>query len=185
MQNMNGNKISLSQWVRKNAGTKYKKRDSLLKGAMKEFNCTLKQARDRVSDEISNGRIPETFRGRAYVKSKSSGKPGVALSPVKRHKVKASKVPSKFRAGVDVAVVKKEYDDEGKIAQGLENLGTQVIRDADFRSELMIPNDRWKVVTDRKKFDKNKVELKGKQYKGVYWGSVEVLVELRKAVDMV
>ena len=85
---------------------------------------------------------------------------------------------------VDVEQVKEEYDDESKIDEGIANLGSSIIKDNDFRMELGIALDRWKVVSTLERFSKNKIELRGKQFKGTYWGQQDSLADLRKKIDM-
>jgi len=161
-------------WIERNANKKYKTRDSLIAGAVKMCKCTKRQAQDKLGILVRQGRVDAKF---ASLDRRAS----VGTS---KAKAKAVKVPTRFKSGVDVSIVKDEYDDEGKIAKGIENLGTQVIKDNDFRQELGVPNDRWKVTSNLSKFSKYRIELRGKQFKGMYWGAVEVVEELRKAVDM-
>lgn len=181
---------SFSQWLQDNA-EKCGTRDALVKLAVRRKKGTRPQAQKRISDLVRQGKISPEFGGARMqktlktIESHESEGPEDSLVSAPATKRKAIKVPSKFRMGIDVSVVKQEYDYEGKIEKGLENLGTQVIKDNDFRMELVISVDRWKIASGLKKFERNRIELKGKQFKGVYWGSVDVVRELRKAVDMV
>ena len=162
-------------WLEKHA-SKHKTRNSLTSAAAKAMHCSERQARDGMGRLVKQGRMDKRFAADLILESKTS-------SVVKKQQ-KNLKVPIRFKAGVNVAIVKEEYNDEGRILKGIENLGDQVIKDNDFRQELSIPNDRWRVVSGKEKFSKNKIELKGKQFRGVYWGSENIVNELCKAVDM-
>lgn len=174
-------KKNLSGWLESNT-KRYKTRESLVKAAVRDFGCTISQAQKRLSELVSKGKVSTEFGGKRF-KNQLAGITSSRPSR-SRSKGKVVRVPTRFKMGVDVSIVKEEYNDDGKINKGIENLGTQIIKDNDFRQELGVPNDRWKVVSGLEKFTKNKIELRGKQFKGVYWGSVEAIKELRKAVDM-
>lgn len=165
--------LNLSDWLRKYIG-KHKDRESLVKAALERFPGRERaQIIRRMNDLARVGDIEAL--------------PPENRTPSRARKAAASggkKVPKKFRMAIDVEQVKDEYDDEAKIDEGLDNLEASIIKDNDFRIELGIAQDRWKLVSSLKKFDKNKIELRGKQFKGVYWGQVEVLQELRKKIDM-
>ena len=168
-------------WLERNAGKRYKTRNSLIKAAAKKHGCTERSARDSLGRLAKQGRVGKEFDS---PNPRSAGGSVKTSKVVKQHK-KTLKVPTRFKAGVDVAIVKEEYNDEGRILEGIENLGEQVIKDNDFRQELSIPIDRWRVVSGKEIFSKNKIELRGKQFKGIYWGKEETLDSLRKAVDMI
>jgi len=187
-------KQSFTGWLLENS-EKYATRDELVKAVVKYRKGTRNEAQKRISDLVRRGRLDgAAFGGARYQEraqrisavetGEDSGVREESRPEEANPRKKAVKVPSKFKLGIEVSVVKKEYDDEGKIEAGLVNLGTQVIKDNDFRTELGVSTDRWKVVSGLKKFEKHRIELRGKQYKGVYWGQVEVIKELRRAVDM-
>ena len=109
------------------------------------------------------------------------GRPGPEPTLYTPSKIKLNKP---FRMSIDVDEVKKDFDEDAKIEEGLASLGTHLIKDVDFRIELGITSPRWKIVSKKPKYDKNKKELKGKRFYGLYWGQVATINELSKKIDM-
>lgn len=162
---------SVRQWIRDNA-KKYDlgEREKFFNAVIDKFGTKRSYVKDMVAMMRRKGEIPAN----AFTKGSVSKR--VLPSQVKGDKP--------FRMSIDVSEVKKEYDDEGKIADGIKALGTHIIKDNDFRIELGISFDRWKLVSGLPKFVNNKQELKGKRFRGLYWGSVNVIKELKKKIDI-
>ena len=160
-------KSELRDWIRKNC-IKAKSRDDFFKEAVSRFNKSRERIRNTVYDMIKRGEdLGETI--------------GVGCAAVKVKQIDR-RVP--FRFSVDVSEIKKEYDDESRILEGISALGTRLIKDNDFRIELGIPVERWRVVSSLAGFVQNKRELRGKLFKGIYWGNKEVMIDLAKKIDM-
>jgi hypothetical protein len=178
---------TLTSWLKENC-EKVRDKEALVQGACKVYpGSTRKTVLNRIADLVHRGDMPQSFLGTKGGSQKGAGsfaKPMPASRPAKQKK-EGIKVPKKFRMAVDASLVKDEWDDEGKIDEGLANLGGQVIKDNDFRTELGIAQDRWKLVSNSERYTDNKIELKGKTYRGVYWGQKEVIKSLQKKVDMV
>lgn len=171
---------TVSGWMRKHADG-YKDRESLIAAVQKIFPDKDRMAIVRRINELTAlGAIEPKpgQRGKRIASSTSNPNPKPGRKPTTK------KVPKRFRMAVDVEQVKEEYDDESKIDEGIANLGSSIIKDNDFRMELGIALDRWKVVSTLERFSKNKIELRGKQFKGTYWGQQDSLADLRKKIDM-
>jgi len=165
-------------------------KETFVTGAMKAFPAsTRKSILNRIADLVHRGDLPSGLIGRkggARLPKTSGGKGEAKGTAGKKPKKNGGKkVPKKFRMAVDANLVRDEWDDEAKIDEGLENLGGQVIKDNDFRTELGIAQDRWKLVSMSEKYTANKIDLKGKTYKGTFWGQKETIKSLQKKVDMV
>jgi len=157
-------------WIRQNA-PKVKDWEKFIVQTQKKFGMERKRVRDAIVKLRSLGELPTTV----LMPTRSLIRPQIKLA------VKPSKP---FRTSVDLSEVAGEYDEEAKIKAGLEALGTRLIRDNDFRVELGIPLDRWKVVSNMKQFEVNKRELKGKRFRGIYWGRAAVIKELSRKIDI-
>jgi len=164
---------TVTDWIRQNAN-KFQDREEVIEAASKQFpGATRGTFLRRINELSDSGQI------------KSKPKPGIPSGSRNREPfVTPKKVPKKFRMAVDVADVKEEYDDESKIEEGLANLESSIIKDNDFRMELGIAIDRWKLVSNLEKYSKSKIELRGKQFRGIYWGHADVLVGLRRKIEM-
>lgn len=156
------------KWILANAESYNDDRDKLVRDCCKKFGCTQNYMKDKLSRLRQLGLLSSTA---FLVRSKSVGHPVVTND-------------GKFRMSVDVSEVAKEFDYEDKVKEGISSLGTRLIKDADFRVELGIPFDKWKIVSCLPKFNNNKHELKGKRFRGVYWGSVPAIRELRKKIEV-
>lgn len=170
---------TVSCWLRENADN-FEDREAVVAAALKEFPGKNRQAVIRRLNELAT-------LGAIKPKPPTSDTPKGGRKPSASGSVRkagAKKVPRKFRMAIDVSQVKDEYDDEAKIDEGIANLGTSVIKDNDFRIELGVAQDRWKLVSTLKKYEKNRIELRGKQFRGTFWGQEEVLEELRRKIDM-
>jgi len=157
------------EWIQKNAQG-VKDWEKFINEVTKKFGMARRRARDTITRLRREGKIPRD----------------ALMSPSKFNvsTITTKHVGKSFRMSVDLAVVAGEYDEEAKILTGLENLGTRLIKDNDFRVELGIPIDRWKVVCNMQKFANNKRELKGKRFRGVFWGRTEIIRELSKKIDI-
>jgi hypothetical protein len=156
------------EWILANAESYDNDTDRLIIDCMKKFGLTRKFMTDKLSRLRQFGFLSSTA---FLARSKSVGHPVVAND-------------GKFRMSVDVSEVAKEFDYEDKVKEGISSLGTRLIKDADFRVELGIPIDRWKIVSCLPKFNNNKHTLKGKRFRGLYWGSVPAIRELRKKIEV-
>jgi len=168
-------KQSLTGWLRENADG-LKDREAVVAEAAKVFP---EKGRDSVIR-----RMTELVNAGEIKPKPPTEKPKKSVAERPRSGAPIKKVPRRFRMAVDVTKVQGEYDDEAKIDEGIDNLGTSIIKDNDFRVELGIAMDRWKLVSSLEKYSRNKIDLRGKQFKGTYWGQEEVLVSLRKKIDM-
>jgi hypothetical protein len=77
---------------------------------------------------------------------------------------------------------RKEHDLTIKVKKALNSLGTNVIYDHDFRSEMHIPVDKWKRITV--KIDpeqKYRLKVKGKWI----WGMPNVLQRIEETIDII
>ena len=169
---------SLRGWITQKASA-YKDREKFTADAMAACGLSRKSVTDTLSKLQREGKVPsDVFEG--------AGVEGDA-TPKRERKVTRAASGGKrpFRMSVDISAVTEEWDDEGKIERAIQQLDAHIIKDNDFRVELEIRVDRWKVVSGLEKFSKNKIELKGKQYRGVYWGQEQVVNKLRRKIDMV
>jgi len=179
-----GNQVPLIDWLKEHHGD-FKDKEPLVVAACKEYPAsTRKSVLNRIADLVHRGQMPGSFLGRRGISTKPKDKSSTGSVPRAR-KSGGKKVPKKFRMAVDASLVRDEWDDEAKIDEGLANLDGQVIKDNDFRMELGIAQDRWKLVSTSERYSGNKIELKGKQFKGTFWGRKDVIESLRKKVDMV
>jgi len=156
----------MRDWMRENGG-RFDDREKLVAEGMRRFHSTRKCVLDAICQLRKQGCLE-------------------ALGAVARPAAEKPRRNGKnmFRLSVDVAEIKREYDEEAKILEGIKALGTRLIKDNDFRMELDVPIDRWKVVSALSKLAPYKKELKGKRFRGLYWGSPEVIKELAKKIDM-
>jgi hypothetical protein len=168
--NMTGNglKNGLRDWICVNIA-KANDREKFLTECQNKFGSNRRTITNAIAELRGRGRIPRD----AFIPVKLSS----AVVPKQNAR-------SSFRLSVDLSEIAGEFDEEAKILKGLESLGTRLIKDNDFRVELGVPIDRWKVVSGMPKFAGNKRELKGKRFRGVYWGSTSVIRELSKKIDI-
>ncbi len=157
-------------WIRANS-KHAKSKDEFIKTCMSRFGVGRDCTRGSINDMISRGEDLGEVVG-------SKGRAG-NMSQVHTPK---KNVNSKLI--VDVNEIAKEYDNDSMIEDGVKSLGNGLIKDNDFRTELGISFDRWKIVSTKQKFSNNKQELKGKRFRGLYWGSAAVIKELRKKIDL-
>lgn len=160
----------LRDWIRENS-KKAESKDDFIKQCMDKFSINRKLVRGTINDMLDRG---EELGSVVSEKSKSGIKP---VMP------KPRKIGN-FKFIVSADDIVKEYDEGEKIEEGIRNLGNNLIKDNDFRIELGVSFDRWKIFSNLPKFDNNKQELKGKIYKGMYWGSVSVIRELRRKINI-
>lgn len=164
------NKQGMVEWIQENVSDA-KDREQFIAECEKRFGNSRKRVLDAISHLRLNGKIPRDAILPAAPKN--------ALSSAPRKNGK-----NVFRLSVDLSEIAGEFDEEAKILKGLETLGTRLIKDNDFRVELGVPIDRWKVVGNLPKFGGNKRELKGKRFRGIYWGSSAVIKELSRKIDI-
>ena len=81
--------------------------------------------------------------------------------------------------------IKKEVDVEPKVEAGLRELGSKIIKDEDFRTELAISRDKWRSVVRLSQFKDNRCEIKGKRFRGFYWGNTEVVKDLKHKIELI
>ena len=163
-------KSDMRGWIRENASG-FDDAAKFAEEAAREFGVPRKTAQDAISYLRRTGviMVPE----------------GVAPSKAARAEgCSRARRKGSFRMSVDLSEIAGEFDEEAKIVRGLESLGTRLIKDNDFRVELGVPIDRWKVVGGLPKFAANKRELKGKRFRGVYWGGSAVVKELSRKIDI-
>jgi hypothetical protein len=166
-------KSELKTWIVANY-LKYKNdRQKIIGDCVKRFNSTHGYIKDTISGMRRDGTLPAT----AFVATKAR----INVVPVGKD-IDTKGKP--FRMSVDVSEIAKEYDDEGKIIEAIRTLGTHLIKDNDFRTELRISHERWKIVTGMPKFANYRQELKGKRFRGLYWGAAPVIKELRKKIEL-
>ncbi len=171
---------AIAGWLKSNQ-KKFEDKESFLVAAAKAYPASSRKTiLNRISDLVQCGDLPSRLIGKRGETQLPKDEVGKRLK-----KSGGKKVPKKFRMAVDATLVKDEWDDEAKIDEGLANLGTQVIKDNDSRSELGIAQDRWKLVSTSEKYTASKIDLKGKTYRGVFWGHEDVIRSLQKKVDMV
>lgn len=167
------NKSEIQIWIEANY-KKYKDdRQKIIGDCVKRFNTTYGYVKDTISAMRRTGKLPAS----AFVVTHANVN---VVSVGKDIDTKGKP----FRMSVDVSEVAKEYDDEGKILEAIKTLGTHLIKDNDFRTELRISHDRWRIVTGMPKFANYKQELKGKRFRGLYWGTTSVIKDLRKKIDL-
>ena len=164
---------SMKQFIRENV-KKISDKGKMVQECVSRFHRTPHYITDTISELRRLGEIPAN----AYITSK--GRPPLSVRPVV-----TSTRGKPFRMSVDVSEVTKEYDDEGKIQEALEALGTHIIKENDFRMELGISYERWKIISQMPKFVNNRQDLKGKRFRGIYWGAAAVIRELRKKIELV
>lgn len=171
----------LTRWLLDNKDNCDDKEAYVVAACKASPSSTRKTVLTRIAELVHRGDLPAHLVGkRGCTRLSESSRRACGM----KHK-REMKVPKKFRNAVSANLVEGEWDDESKIDEGLINLGDQVIKDNDFRTELFIAHDRWKLVSTSKKYAENKIELKGKLYRGTFWGQVETIINLRKKVDMV
>lgn len=162
----------MRDWIRENA-EKVKDREELAAQCLRKFGAPRKRVFDALLELRRSGVVPLGV----LISTKMSTMRTMTSRPKRDGK-------GIFRLSVDVSEIKREYDEEAKIVDGIEALGTRLIKDNDFRMELDVPIDRWKIVSALAKFAPYKKELKGKRFRGVFWGSPGVVKELSKKIDM-
>ena len=161
---------SMRSWVRQNYQRYNNDREKLIGDCMVRFNHTHTCVKDLICKMRRMRELPvESFPG---IRGKKTG----GLSKDTRL------IP--FRESVDASEVVKDFDDEGKIIEGIKTLGSRLIRDNDFRMELGIPVLQWKQVSCQSKFSNNKQELKGRRFRGLYWGDERTIKDLRKKLEL-
>lgn len=143
-----------------------KDKEKVVAKCIKKFGVDRREALNKISYLERQGRAPVPVAPKKKISSAKVSRGGI------------------MRLSVDVSEIKREYDEEAKILEGIEMLGTRLIKDNDFRMELSVPIDRWKVVTGMAKFQTYRKELKGKRFKGIYWGSPDVIKQLAKTIEM-
>ena len=172
----------MRKWIKENASRYKDDRDKLINDCVEKFNRSRKRIGNLIGEMRQAGELPNTaFIGLSGPKSK--GSPAAVEKAVPSRGLSATK-GKPFRMSVDISEIAKEYDDDGKIEEGISSLGTHLIKDNDFRLELGVSYERWKIVSNQPKFANNKQELKGKRFRGLYWGAVPVIRELRKKIDL-
>lgn len=162
----------MREWLKKNAKN-YTDREKFVVDCMKKFSRTRERVNDLICEMKRVREIPVNVLN--YPPGPNKRATQVTPEPVKGRP---------FRMSVDVSEIKKEYDDEKKIAEGVKALGTHLIKDNDFRMELGVSVDRWKIVSNLPKFVNNRRELKGKRFKGLFWGDAAVIRDLSKKIDL-
>jgi hypothetical protein len=177
--NPKGNGIGeVRLWLRDNY-KRFKPTDrvGLVRAVMSKFGKTHHQAGDIILHMRDAGEIPRN----AFLPVPG----GTRTQPNKQPQPQTGVAKDKpFRMSIDIKEVQQDYDDAGKIDEGLKSLGTHLIRDNDFRLELGIQMDRWRIVSQQPKFAKCKRELKGKKFRGIYWAQASVLKQLAKKIDL-
>jgi len=165
-------KSEMMVWIQKNAKTA-KDRESFIQECVDKFHKEHRRVGNILSEMRRNGDLPANCLvgsiGKRLTIPKSVSKPTNGRP---------------FRMSIDVTEVKKEYDDEKKIQEGLKALGTHLIKDNDFRLELGVSFERWKIVSALPRFANNRCELKGKRFRGLYWGEASIIRDLRKKIDL-
>ena len=74
---------------------------------------------------------------------------------------------------------------ETNIVQTLKELGTSIVKDDDLRTELSVSREKWRVIAHLPRFLNNRYEIKGKRFRGFYWGSVGVIKDLKKKIEII
>lgn len=166
-------KSEIQVWIEANY-KKYKNdRQRIIADCVKRFNSSYSYVKDSISAMRRSGKLPAS----AFLAT------GANICTIPADKDIDTK-GKPFRMSIDVSEIAKEYDDEGKIIEAIKTLGTHLIKDNDFRTELRISHDRWKIVTNMPKFTNFRQELKGKRFRGVYWGTTHVIKDLRKKIEL-
>ena len=147
-------------------------REKFISEVVRRFGKRKKQIRDMLVTMKKEGELPTNV----FCSRPGPERPLFSLTKVKGDKP--------FRMSVDVNEIKKDFDDEARIDEGLVSLGTHLIKDVDFRIELGISYERWKIISNKPKYDKNKKSLKGKRFVGLFWGQAPVIAELIKKIEM-
>ena len=160
--------MSIEKYITDNY-KRYDEREELVQDLIAKFGCIRRSVADALSRLRSAGKIPKD-----YLMKKDSDK-----SRKRRRRVR-------FASGVSVDQVKKEFDEEAKIEAAIAELHSAgiIIKDNDFRVELGVAHDRWKVVSRLDKFDDFKIELRGKTFRGLYWGHPDELAAVKKKIDL-
>ena len=85
-------------------------------------------------------------------------------------------------SSVDVNNFKEQFDAPKQIQEALVELALnhRVIYEADLRLELHIPNEKFFRASRLPKFEKNKMQIKGK----TIWGSKKDLQLIKKQIDV-
>lgn len=76
-------------------------------------------------------------------------------------------------------------DIEKRIVQSLKELGNNIIKDNDFRVELSVSKEKWREIIHLPCFSNNRYEIRGKKFRGFYWGSMEVIKDLKKKIEII
>jgi hypothetical protein len=97
---------------------------------------------------------------------------------------KRKKSKGALQNAMSVESFKAEFDVPQKIKNGLERLGNNIIKDADFRRELGIPIDKWKKAVTHDDLTSNQLEVKQKNRQYVIWGKEGVLTSLQEVIDV-
>lgn len=168
---MTGKHSEFRAWVRKNA-EKIGDREEVVVECKKRFGQTRLQVLNAITEMKRRGQMSPDVLCRKVIGNSFKKRSGFINGK------------GILKLSVDVSEIKSEYDEEAKTTKGLEKLGSRLIRDNDFRMELGVPLERWKIVSGLDKFASCKKELKGRRFKGTYWGNAEVMKELSKAIEM-
>lgn len=90
-------------------------------------------------------------------------------------------VPSTFRRGIQADDFCRGLDLPLKVREAVANLGSLVISDADFRTELKIPSTQWAAIRGLDEFSKNHIAIHGK----IFWAQEKVINKVRATIDLV
>ena len=164
----------LTHWLKRCADN-FEDRESLLVEAFEKFPGKSRNSILR--------RLTELY-GYGIIKPK----PPTSKSPKLGRRPKSlsgTSTPKTFTKAIKLKDVEEDIDDESKLEDGLKALGDTIIKDNDFRLELGISTNRWKAVTHQKKYETEKIELRGKQFRGTFWGQTKVLAGLRSKINKI
>ena len=149
----------MRQWIQENFRKYNNDREKIMSDCMARFHHTRSRIKDLLAQMRRAGEIPPSS------------------FPISGRGIE-------FRASVESGSVVQDFEDEDRICEAIKKLGSRVIKDIDFRIELGIPNEQWKAVSQQLKFSNNKQELKGRRFRGLYWGDAAVIKDLRKKIEL-
>lgn len=71
-----------------------------------------------------------------------------------------------------------------KIDRELSSLNGNVIRDSDLRQLVELTPSQWRIYSNDKKYNKNKLTIiKRCKWKGILWGEPKILEDIQHSVD--
>lgn len=155
------NSSGAKEWMAKNV-SKYKTRETLEKAFRKKF---------KVSHRTFITYLPDKFKDLTRVK------PGTG----KKKKMTDLKKKSGLNKAMSLDDFVKDFDIPKQIEEGLELLGNGIIKDDDFRRELKVGPDKWRLAARMKKFEKFQMKLSNGSK---VWGSPKSLAQARQIIDM-